>query len=318
MAKRRSRGRDDEAEGPATATGTGGTVAAAVATPSPAITPAPKAPLRASVTLRVRDGRFRSERSEGDIPGCDRALEIFFNEPVIRDQLLPVVGTAALDFVLETTLYGHPGWAIEQYDAFTRIAQFLIHLSPGVDALEGLELAARLSTLAVTLTVTGSPPDPAGGGLTSAGPGAHTPAVEPEQKREQEDPSAVDWKTLVPVRLTHDEEEQLERELRELSADVTAAHDAAAGRLEGILARRAKRGFGDAEKSRKFAGAVVAAAGRIERRFECPECHELGTFGFAHNKYRINHRSTTHTLGEAIRPIKTAEAGPPLPDGPDA
>jgi hypothetical protein len=82
--------------------------------------------------------------------------------------------------------------------------------------------------------------------------------------------------------------------------DVTSAHAALARRFQQLLCAVAGKSLDSAEENKRLARLIQDTANRLEIRLGCPDCHNHGTLQYEAGSFRMNHRTTTHSLGAGL------------------
>ena len=85
--------------------------------------------------------------------------------------------------------------------------------------------------------------------------------------------------------------------LNHFGEEITSAHAALARRFQQLVGAVAGKSFDSAEENKRLARLIQDTANRLEIRLGCPDCLNHGTLQFESGNFRINHRSTTHSLG---------------------
>src|SRR5262249_39995184 len=88
--------------------------------------------------------------------------------------------------------------------------------------------------------------------------------------------------------------------LQLFSADITSAHAALARRFQQLVCAVAGKSFDSTEENKRLARLIQDTANRLEIRLGCPDCLNHGTLQYEAGFFRMNHRTTTHSLGSAL------------------
>jgi hypothetical protein len=88
--------------------------------------------------------------------------------------------------------------------------------------------------------------------------------------------------------------------LKLFGQDITSAHAALARRFQQLICAVAGKSFDSAEDNKKLARLIQDTANRLEIRLGCPDCHNHGTLQYEAGSFRMNHRTTTHSLGAGL------------------
>lgn len=104
----------------------------------------------------------------------------------------------------------------------------------------------------------------------------------------------------VPLSVLDLSPEQAVEFLQLLGADITSAHAALARRFQQLICAVAGKSFDSAEENKRLARLIQDTANCLEIRLGCPDCLNHGTLQYEAGSFRMNHRTTTHSLGTGL------------------